>query len=60
MKNYNKPVVEITGIEVKDIITSSLYGALVDADAKSAFDAFTSNTTASAEEETLLDRKSVV
>lgn len=54
MKNYNKPVVEITGIEVKDIITSSLYGGLVDADAKSAFDAFTSNTNATAEEETLL------
>ena len=40
MKMYKKPVIEVTGLDVEDIITSSISNFGGDADATAAFNKF--------------------
>jgi hypothetical protein len=44
MKKYNRPVVEINGFEVEDIITASIYGGGHD-DASAAYNSFVDGNT---------------
>jgi len=54
MKRYNKPVVEINGFEVEDIIAVSTSAFAGDTDDKSAYEDFLANSAGATDQEEAL------